>query len=341
MRDNFTSSTKDVLAKRVGFHCSNPNCRSLTCGPRTEENKFVSIGVAAHISAASPNGPRSNKHLTSDQRSSIKNGIWLCQNCAKLIDNDPLKYSEDILKSWKRNAEHFASNKIAKRTAEIIHDPQLLEQLSTFARVEFNYRIPFDYDKDGESEIYLKDAIKIVYTMISCAYLQTSKYLRRDKFVFALSLNFDFEESILHFYGELITHLTPFGYYFGVLADMLNKGQIDELADYLNSFPKIIISRQAAFGTFIPYKISRINPSKISIECNPRKYIFKKGLITTSDLLIFLSQSSQIGITIIDDVNDPESFSKLMKLYEKIENGFDMTEVLIDTDNPEEWHVND
>tara|TARA_R110002111_G_scaffold151143_1_gene217813 strand:- start:6 stop:1031 length:1026 start_codon:yes stop_codon:yes gene_type:complete len=341
MRDDFTSSTKDVLAKRVGFHCSNPNCRTLTCGPRTEANKFVSIGVAAHISAASPNGPRSNKHLTSEQKSSVRNGIWLCQNCAKLIDNDPLKYPEDVLTSWKRDAELFASNKIAQKTAEIIHDPQLLEQLSTFARVEFNYRIPFDHDQDGVSETYIKDAVQIVYTMISCAYLQTSKYLRRDKFVFSLSLSFDFEEGVTHFYGELITHLTPFGYYFGVLAQMLNKGQIDELADYLNSFPRIIISRQAALGTFVPYKISRINPSKIRMECNPRKFIFKKGLITTSDLLIFLSHSTRKGITVIDDVNDAESLTKLMKLYEKIEDGFDMTEVSIDIDNPEEWYVHD
>lgn len=112
------------------------------------------------------------------------------------------------MNSWKRDAEHFASNKIAKRTTEIIHDPQLLEQLSTFARVEFNYRIPFDHNKDGESETYIKDAVKIVYTMISCAYLQTAKYLRRDKFVFALSLGFDFGKGVTHFYGELITHLT-------------------------------------------------------------------------------------------------------------------------------------
>lgn len=77
MRDDFNSSTKDVLAKRVGFHCSNPNCRTLTCGPRTEANKFVSIGVAAHISAASPKDQEAINilHLNKDHRLTMEYGF--------------------------------------------------------------------------------------------------------------------------------------------------------------------------------------------------------------------------------------------------------------------------
>jgi hypothetical protein len=36
-------------------------------------------------------GPRYDPVLTVEQRCSVANGIWLCQNCAKLIDNDPKK----------------------------------------------------------------------------------------------------------------------------------------------------------------------------------------------------------------------------------------------------------
>lgn len=31
-RDDFKAKTIDIMAKRVGYRCSNPNCRKLTCG---------------------------------------------------------------------------------------------------------------------------------------------------------------------------------------------------------------------------------------------------------------------------------------------------------------------
>lgn len=50
-RDNFTSTVKNKLAKRVLYVCSNPNCRKITIGPDSE-NGVNNIGVAAHICAA-------------------------------------------------------------------------------------------------------------------------------------------------------------------------------------------------------------------------------------------------------------------------------------------------
>ncbi|MBE7690187.1 hypothetical protein [Tenacibaculum piscium] len=38
-RHNFNQNTKETLAKRVGFRCSNPNCRKLTSGPATENDE--------------------------------------------------------------------------------------------------------------------------------------------------------------------------------------------------------------------------------------------------------------------------------------------------------------
>jgi hypothetical protein len=105
MRDDFNSQIKDTLSKRVGLHCSNPNCRALTSGPNSLEDKATNIGVAAHITAASVKGPRYNPSMTPRERSSIKNGIWLCQSCAKLVDNDPLRYTVDLLQEWKNKAE--------------------------------------------------------------------------------------------------------------------------------------------------------------------------------------------------------------------------------------------
>lgn len=112
MRDNFSQQTLDTLAKRVGIRCSNPGCRKLTTGPRSEPTKIINIGVGAHITAAAPGGPRFDPNLSSEERKSLSNGIWLCQNCAKFIDNDPDRYPVNILQSWKRLAEHAALSEI-------------------------------------------------------------------------------------------------------------------------------------------------------------------------------------------------------------------------------------
>jgi hypothetical protein len=108
MRDDFPTRTKEILAKRVGYRCSNPECCQPTSGPQEDPNKAINIGVAAHITAASTGGPRFDSLLTSDQRKSVENGIWLCQKCAKLIDSDEARYTVEKIRRWKGLAESKA-----------------------------------------------------------------------------------------------------------------------------------------------------------------------------------------------------------------------------------------
>jgi len=107
-RDDFSPKTKDILAKRVGFRCSNPNCRKLTCSANENPEKVTSIGVAAHIAAAAKGGPRYDECMTPDERKSLSNGIWLCQSCSKLIDVDEIRYPAEVLMKWKAIAEDLA-----------------------------------------------------------------------------------------------------------------------------------------------------------------------------------------------------------------------------------------
>lgn len=113
-RDDFSLSTKDLLAKRVGYKCSNPSCRRSTSGPQDSASGSVNIGVAAHIKAAATGGKRYDTNQTSQQRMSPENGLWLCCNCAKLIDSDEIKYTTELCQEWKIKSEREAQSEIEK-----------------------------------------------------------------------------------------------------------------------------------------------------------------------------------------------------------------------------------
>ena len=104
-RDDFSKQTIEKLAKRVGYHCSKPDCRAITVGPKQGNDDAAVLGQAAHICAASPGGPRYDPLMTREQRKSFDNGIWLCEKCARLIDVDYEAYPVERLVKWKKDAE--------------------------------------------------------------------------------------------------------------------------------------------------------------------------------------------------------------------------------------------
>ena len=110
-RDDFPAAVKRNAAMRVGYNCSCPTCGINTVGASLEnDSKVSSIGVAAHIYAAAPGGPRYDSSMTSKERSDIKNCLWLCQTHAHLIDTDEHTYTPELLKKWKEDAERVARN---------------------------------------------------------------------------------------------------------------------------------------------------------------------------------------------------------------------------------------
>lgn len=119
MRDDFTKTTKDLIAKRVGYKCSYPGCGILTVAAALGSDKVAVIGVAAHITAASPGGPRYDPYLSSDDRKDHSNGIWLCQNHAKLIDSVEASFPVHELKRWKKLAEERAWQELTQNVATL------------------------------------------------------------------------------------------------------------------------------------------------------------------------------------------------------------------------------
>jgi hypothetical protein len=73
------------------------------------------IGKAAHIAAAAAGGPRYISTMAPEQRGGIGNGIWLCSNCADMIDRDEQRYPAGLLHEWRCRAETTARAEQGKK----------------------------------------------------------------------------------------------------------------------------------------------------------------------------------------------------------------------------------
>ncbi len=109
---DFSQKTINDLAKRAAYRCS--NCKiSTLCAAESSDCDHAHTGQAAHIIAASCNGPRANESSTTQEKASISNGIYLCQICAKLVDaNRGKDYPPEKLKKMKQDHEKSTREKI-------------------------------------------------------------------------------------------------------------------------------------------------------------------------------------------------------------------------------------
>lgn len=103
-RDDFSRPVIRQIAQRAGYRCSSPTCLRPTIGP-DGGGDTASIGVAAHIAAASEGGPRYDPDMSPEERSAAENGIWLCQTCSRLVDVDLPSHPAHQLREWKTLAE--------------------------------------------------------------------------------------------------------------------------------------------------------------------------------------------------------------------------------------------
>ena len=119
-RDNFPADIIEKLKKRAAFICSNPKCKKMTVAPsEVAGDKVLYIGKAAHICAAAENGPRYDSKMTPEERSSITNGIFLCSNCADMVDdNKGIDFSVDLLHKWKKDHEKWVLGNLNKSIGE-------------------------------------------------------------------------------------------------------------------------------------------------------------------------------------------------------------------------------
>jgi hypothetical protein len=112
-RDDFLSSTRELLAKRSGYICAYPGCKRMTvAGSEDRKSGLTMTGVAAHITAASKKGPRYDPKMSAEERAGETNGIWTCQIHGKFIDDNPSKCSVDELRRWKAQHEKWVFDRV-------------------------------------------------------------------------------------------------------------------------------------------------------------------------------------------------------------------------------------
>lgn len=129
-RDDFSQRVKLEVALRAGMRCSNPGCRCPTAGPKKQPSGSVSIGVAAHIAAAAPGGPRYQQLMSRAERVSSSNAIWLCQVCAARIDRDVSAYDIAFLNGWKDLAESSAQSELGSQYPSSFDDRSIVYFMS-------------------------------------------------------------------------------------------------------------------------------------------------------------------------------------------------------------------
>ena len=139
-RDDFTEKTKLQIAKRAGWLCSYPPCRTPTVGATSDGQSEINIGTAAHICAAASGGPRYDEKMSSEERSSPSNGIWMCRDHGKAIDSDDPEFTVERLHEWKSQAEQESWRRVLRneepRSPVLAGGTELAIRLRAAAKVD-------------------------------------------------------------------------------------------------------------------------------------------------------------------------------------------------------------
>lgn len=132
----FSAEVVATLSRRSAMVCSNPDCGALTTGPSSEPDGSINIGEAAHIFGRASTSARFKAGLTETELCDITNGVWLCRNCHKLVDNDALRFPADLLFSWRRQHEAAVLARIGK-SGDVLRDSINQEHLKQFADTSY------------------------------------------------------------------------------------------------------------------------------------------------------------------------------------------------------------
>ena len=113
-RDEFSEKTKNQIAETCGLALLGPVMPRAHSRRDSRRQGEINIGIAAHICAAAPGGPRYDEEMPTGDRGAADNGIWLCQEHPKAIDSDPKQHHALSLRDWKKQAEEAPCGRVLR-----------------------------------------------------------------------------------------------------------------------------------------------------------------------------------------------------------------------------------
>jgi len=92
--------------------------------------------------------------MSEKERRSTSNGIWLCQNCVKLIDNDLQAYSVIKLSNWKSVAEEEARTRVGRTRGKV----GVRSNKQAVAALQRELKLRDDLHREGQAQQDKADA---------------------------------------------------------------------------------------------------------------------------------------------------------------------------------------
>lgn len=132
-----TSKTRKLLWGRSANRCNYETCRK-TLSLEIDEKHNTITGEECHIVAKKVDGPRGKSKLSSKDRDEYDNLILMCKEHHQIIDDNPQKYTIDILKDMKKKHEKWVEKNLEELDVE---------------EIDFDYE-DVKFDESSIEEIY-------------------------------------------------------------------------------------------------------------------------------------------------------------------------------------------
>ena len=132
--------TRVLIWGRAGGRCSFEGCGQNLVEDATATDDESLVGDIAHIVAESPDGPRGESQLTSEQRDKYGNLILLCKIHHKLVDDQENTYTIEVLQQMKATHEDRVRAALSVRDADEQRDREIyatyIEHWETAVRLD-------------------------------------------------------------------------------------------------------------------------------------------------------------------------------------------------------------
>lgn len=300
------------------------------------------VGVAAHIRAASPGGPRRDDDQSAADRRAIENGIWLCTKCGKRVDDDPEQFTVNELLRIKTSAESRARSELElpMRAKEAFNwEAFQLSRVST-------YSVPICLRGDGAGSVDNAAFARFndqLHSMLSYAFGHACVTTPYDEFVYLLSL--DHEERTtkpghIPYVLTLHCHITAFVWAFEEFSRLMIEGSSASVSHLMRSLPgEQVIRVEPCFGRLVPHRIARSSGQSILIQHLADRKLPSDCKTTTSVLLRFLSIMLNNGCVVWDQADKCPDMEKVLSMAAKIADStsFSWEQLQLDRSNPEAW----